>query len=99
MLMSLAFYVNVYVTNGTVLPEAATRELLVPCVRVRQFVRLREGVWPNRTDSWVWAAEPLLVRCAKTSAAKTPGKGASLLRVPLPRDSFTLFGQLASARS
>jgi hypothetical protein len=30
--------------------------------RVRQFVRLRGGVWPNRTDSWVSAAEPLLVR-------------------------------------
>lgn len=60
--MSLTCYVNVYVMDGTVLPEAATRDFESLASAVRQFVRLRGGVWPNRLNSWVLAAEPLLVR-------------------------------------
>jgi hypothetical protein len=44
--------------------------------RVRHFVRLRRIVWPCRWNSWVLAAESLLVRCAGTSVAKATGKGA-----------------------
>ena len=38
--------------------------------RVRQFVRLRGGVWPNRRDSLFWAAELLFIGNRRHSAAR-----------------------------